>query len=127
AAWKLQDQMAKTPEAVYDLFSQLAPAAIKSAKQEGEALQELIDTKGDDINLKSWDWNYYSEKLRKQKYDLDEDQIKPYFVLDSVLEKGVFFAANQLYGLTFKERTDLPVYQEDVRVFEVHDKDGSTI
>ena len=127
AAWKLQDQMAKTPEAVYDLFSQLAPAAIKSAKQEGEALQELIDAKGDDINLKSWDWNYYSEKLRKQKYDLDEDQIKPYFVLDSVLEKGVFFAANQLYGLTFKERTDLPVYQEDVRVFEVHDKDGSTI
>ncbi len=127
AAWKLQDQMAKKPEAVYDLFAQLAPAAIKSAKAEGKALQELIEAKGDDVDLKSWDWNYYSEKLRKQKYDLDEDQIKPYFVLDSVLENGVFFAAHQLYGLTFKERMDLPVYQEDVRVFEVHDEDGSTI
>src|SRR5690606_3597477 len=99
------------------------------AKAKGEAaeLQKMIDQGNDKFTLEPWDWNYYSEKLRKAKYDLNEDAIKPYFVLDSVLENGVFFAANQLYGLTFKERTDLPVWQKDVRVFEVHDKDGSTI
>ena len=127
AAWNLQDQMAKTPQAVQDLFDKLAPAAVESAKREGEELQELITKSGKDFKLEASDWNYYSEKLRKLKYDLDEDAIKPYFVLDSVLKNGVFYAANQLYGLTFKERTDLPVYQEDVRVFEVHDNDGSVI
>ena len=77
--------------------------------------------------MQPYDWEYYSEKLRKQKYDLDESEIKPYFVIDSVLKNGVFYAANQLYGITFKERHDLPVYSPDVKVFEVFDKDGSSL
>lgn len=127
AAWQLQDQMAKTPEAVLNFLGKIVPAATAKAKGEAAELQKMIDQGNDKFTLEPWDWNYYSEKLRKAKYDLNEDAIKPYFVLDSVLENGVFFAANQLYGLTFKERTDLPVWQKDVRVFEVHDKDGSTI
>lgn len=127
AAWQLQDQMAKTPQAVQDFLGKLVPAATAKAKAEGAELQKMIDQGNEKITLEAWDWNYYSEKLRKAKYDLNEDAIKPYFVLDSVLKNGVFFAANQLYGLTFKERKDLPVWQKDVRVFEVHDKDGSTI
>src|SRR5699024_8341179 len=99
----------------------------KKARSEGDELQRVIDKSGKDFELEPYDWNYYAEKLRKAKYDLDEDEIKPYFVLDSVLENGVFYAANQLYGLTFKERHDIPVYHDNVRVFEVFDKDGSTI
>ena len=127
AEWNLQDQMAKSPKAVEDLLSQIVPAATEKAKNEAKELQKLIDASGKDFDLEPWDWNYYAEKLRKAKYDLDEDQIKPYFVLDSVLENGVFYAAHQLYGINFKERNDIPVYQDDVRVFEVRDKDGSSI
>lgn len=127
AEWNLQDQMAKTPEAVQELLGQIVPAATQKAKEEAGEIQKLIDESGDDFKLEAWDWNYYAEKVRKAKFDIDEDQIKPYFELDKVLEDGVFYAANKLYGLTFKERKDIPVYQEDVRVFEVSDKDGSTI
>lgn len=127
AEWNLQDQMAKNPEAVENLLGKIVPAATKKAKSEAVELQKVIDKSGKDFKLEPYDWNYYAEKLRKAKYNLDEDEIKPYFVLDSVLENGVFYAANQLYGLTFKERHDIPVYQEDVRVFEVVDKDDSTI
>jgi len=127
ATWKLQDQMAKTPAAVETFFAQLVPSATAKAKVEAADIQAQIDEEKGDFKLQPWDWNYYAEKVRKKKYDLDESQVKPYFELNTVLEKGVFYAAGQLYGLTFKERHDLPVYQKDVRVFEVFDKDQSTI
>ena len=87
----------------------------------------MIDKAGKHFDLKPWDWEMYSEKVRKAKYDLDENELKPYFELNNVLQDGVFYAANQLYGITFKERHDIPVYQPDVRVFDVFDKDGSQL
>lgn len=125
AAWKLQDQMTKTPEAVTRFLSQLVPASVKKAATEAADIRALIAQEKDTFSLQPWDWDFYSEKVRKAKYDIDESQVKPYFVMDSVLENGVFFAANRLYGITFKERKDIPVYQEDVRVFEVFDNDGT--
>ena len=125
AAWKLQNQMAKTPETVERFLAQLVPAATAKAKEEAAELQKLIDQQNGGFKLEAWDWNFYSEQLRKAKYDLDENEIKPYLEIDNVLQKGVFYAANLLYGISFKERKDLPVYQEDVRVFNVYDKDGS--
>jgi peptidyl-dipeptidase Dcp len=127
AAWKLKDQMAQTPEAVAQFMAQLVPAATAKAEQESDDIQAVIDQQSGGFKLEPWDWEYYAEQVRKAKYDLDEAEVKPYLELDNVLQKGVFYAANQLYGLTFKERKDLPVYQEDVRVFDVFDKDGSQI
>ena len=132
AAWTLQDQMAKTPEAVMGFMDKLAPAAVARAKQEAADIQAQIDKDQKALDqptfkLEPWDWQYYAEQVRKAKYDLDESQIKPYFELDNVLQNGVFYAANQLYGLTFKERHDIPVYNPDVRVFEVFDKDGKSL
>ncbi len=132
AAWKLDDQMAKTPETAMAFMDKLAPAAVARAKREAADIQAQIDQdqaalKQPGFTLAPWDWNYYAEQVRKAKYDLDENQIKPYFELDNVLQNGVFYAANQLYGLTFRERHDIPVYQPDVRVFEVFDKDGSSL
>lgn len=127
AAWKLQDQMAKTPTAVFNFFNQLIPAATAKARKEAGDIQDLIHQQKDTFSVAAWDWDYYSEQVRKARYDLDESQIKPYFVIDSVLKNGVFFAATQLYGITFKERKDIPVYQKDVRVFEVFNEDGSPI
>ncbi len=132
AAWKLDDQMAKTPETAMGFMDKLAPAAVARAKREAADIQAQIDKdqkalKQPSFKLEPWDWNYYAEQVRKAKYDLDENQIKPYFELDNVLQNGVFYAANQLYGLTFKERHDIPVYQPDVRVFEVFDKDGTSM
>lgn len=127
AEWKLQDQMAKTPKAVDGFLSQLVPASTAKAHKEAAEIQGSIDRQNGGFQLQPWDWNFYAEQVRKEKYDLDENEIKPYFELNKVLENGVFYAANQLYGLTFKERKDLPVYQEDVRVFEVFDKDSSAI
>ncbi|HWZ04129.1 MAG TPA: M3 family metallopeptidase, partial [Mucilaginibacter sp.] len=127
ADWKLRDQMAKTPEAVAKFMAQLVPAATAKAKVEAAEIQSLIDKQKGGFKLQPYDWNYYSEQVRKAKYDLDENEVKPYFELNKVLQNGVFYAANQLYGLTFKERHDLPVYQPDVRVFDVMDKDGSQI
>jgi peptidyl-dipeptidase Dcp len=127
AAWTLQDQMAKTPEAVDKFFAKLVPATVAKAKKEGADIQSLIDQQKGGFKLQPYDWNYYSEQVRKQKFDLDEKEIKPYFEINKVLQDGVFYAANQLYGLTFKERHDLPVYQKDVRVFDVIDKDGKQL
>lgn len=127
AAWKLQDQMAKTPEAVNSFLNDLVPAATAKAKSEEADIQSVIDKQKGGFKVQPWDWNFYAEQVRKAKYNIDENEIKPYFELNSVLEKGVFYAANQLYGLTFKERKDLPVYQKDVRVFDVMDKDGSQL
>ena len=124
ASWKLQDQMAKTPAAVDRFFAQLVPSATAKAKGEAADIQALINKQNGSFKLQPWDWNYYAEQVRKEKYDLDEGEIKPYFELNKVLENGVFYAANRLYGLTFKERHDIPVYQKNVRVFEVSDKDN---
>src|ERR671933_2728297 len=90
-------------------------------------MQALIDKQGGGFALQPWDWQYYAEQVRKAEYSLDESQIKPYFLLDSVLQNGVFYAANRMYGITFKERKDIPVYHPDVRVFEVFDADGSSL
>ncbi len=127
AAWKLQDQMAKTPEAINKFFAQLVEPATAKAKGEAADIQAIIDKQKAGFKLEPWDWNYYAEQVRKEKYDLDVNEIKPYFELNNVLENGVFYAATLLYGISFKERHDLPVYQEDVRVFELFDKDKSTI
>ncbi|WP_183573271.1 peptidyl-dipeptidase Dcp [Mucilaginibacter sp. X5P1] len=127
ASWVLQDQMAKTPQAVDKFFAQLVPAATAKAKSEAADIQKVIDQQKGSFQLQPYDWNFYSEQVRKQKFDLDENEIKPYFEINNVLQNGVFYAANQLYGLTFKERHDIPVYQKDVRVFDVIDKDGSQI
>ena len=127
AAWKLQNQMAKTPEAVEDFFSKVIPAATAKAKSEAADIQAVIDQQKGGFKLEPWDWDFYAEQVRKAKFDLDENEVKPYFELNKVLINGVFYAATQLYGITFKERKDLPVYQEDVRVFDVMDKDGKQL
>jgi peptidyl-dipeptidase Dcp len=127
AAYVLEDQMAKTPEAVTGFLDKLGPAAVAKAKGEARDIQKAIAKSGGKFKLAAYDWERYAEAVRKAKYDLDESQTKPYFEMSNVLENGVFFAANQLYGITFKERKDIPVYQADVRVFEVIDKDGSTL
>lgn len=127
AGWKLQNQMAKTPETVFNFLNQLTVPAKAAAIEEAAALQQIIDNRGGDFKLEPYDWNYYAEILRKKKYDLDADSIRPYFELNSVLKNGVFYAANQLYGITFKEREDIPVWHEGVRVFELFNADGSSI
>ena len=124
AAWKLEDQMAKTPEAALKFMGELVPGSTAKAEADAKDIQSLIDSQKGGFQLQPYDWNYYSEQIRKAKYDLDESQVKPYFELNNVLQNGVFYAANQLYGITFKERKDLPVYEPDVRVFEVFDSDG---
>lgn len=127
ATWRLQDQMAKTPEAAIKFMDDLVPGATSKANAEGKDIQERIDWQKGGFELQPWDWEFYSNQVRKAKYDLDESQIKPYFELNNVLENGVFYAANQLYGITFKERKDIPVYHPDVRVFEVFDADGKEL
>ena len=127
AAYVLDDQMAKTPDAAIKLLSDLVPAATAQARREADKLQVMINKQHGGFKLAPWDWQYYAEQVRKADYALDEAQLKPYFELDRVLEDGVFFAANRLYGLTFKRRTDLPVYHPDVRVFEVFDADRTSI
>ncbi len=127
AEWSLQKTMAKTPENVNKFFSGLIPAATAKAQAESDEIQKMIKAKGQDFKLEPWDWNYYAEMVRKEKYDLDENQIKPYFELNNVLEKGVFYAANKLYGITYKERTDIPTYQEDVKVYELFEENGDQL
>ncbi len=132
AAFAVAEETAKTPEAINAMLGKLAPIAVANARREGSVLQAMIDSeqkaKGQPtFQLQPWDWAYYTEKVRKAQYDYDESQIKPYLELDNVLENGVFFAASKLYGLKFKRRTDLPVYQPDVRVYDVSNEDGSQL
>jgi peptidyl-dipeptidase Dcp len=127
AAWTLVNQMAKTPETVETFLSKLVPASTDKAKMEAADIQALIDKQKGGFQLQPWDWDFYAEQVRKAKYNIDENEVKPFFELNNVLQNGVFYAANQLYGLTFKERKDIPVYQKDVRVFEVFDKDGTSM
>jgi peptidyl-dipeptidase Dcp len=127
AAWKLEDQMAKTPQAALKFMDALVPGATAHANVEAKDIQAVIDAQKGGFQLEPSDWDFYAEQVRKARYDLDESQVKPYFELNNVLENGVFYAATQLYGITFKERHDIPVYQPDVRVFEVFDTDGKTL
>jgi peptidyl-dipeptidase Dcp len=127
AAWGLTDQMAKTPDAALNFVNALVPAATAKAANEAKDIQSLIDSQHGGFTLAPWDWEFYSEQVRKAKYNLDESEVKPYFELNSVLQNGVFYAAHQLYGLTFKELHDIPVYQPDVRVFEVFDANGKPL
>jgi peptidyl-dipeptidase Dcp len=127
AAYVLENQTAATPEAVNRMLGELAPPAVANARREAADLQAVIDKEGGGFQLAPWDWAYYTEKVRAQKFAFDESQLKPYLELTNVLENGVFFAANQLYGLTFKRRTDLPVYQADVRVYDVFDANGKPL
>jgi len=127
AAWKLEDQMAKTPDAALKFMDALVPAATAKAASEAQDIQALIDRQNGKFKVQPWDWDFYSEQVRKVKYDLDEAQVRPYFELNNVLQNGVFYAANQLYGLTFTERKDLPVYAPGMRVFEVFNSDGSSL
>ena len=126
ASWALKDQMAGRPEAVERLIQQLTPACrTKVAADVAELEAFAQQTEGKDFKLAAWDLDYYAERLKKAKYDLNEADLKPYFVLDSVLKNGVFYAANQLYGLTFKPRPDIPVYADGVQVYEVFDQDNT--
>jgi peptidyl-dipeptidase Dcp len=124
AAWKLEDQMAKTPEAALKFMDAIVPAATEKAAHEAKDIQDIIDSQKGGFQLQPWDWNFYADQVRKAHYDLDDAEIKPYFELNNVLQNGVFYAATELYGVTFKERHDIPVYQADVRVYEVFDADG---
>jgi peptidyl-dipeptidase Dcp len=130
AAYAIEDESAATPAAARELLLKIAPAAVAHAKSEAADLQELIDRQAKakgipSFTLQPWDWEFYSEQVRKARYDFDQSQVAPYFELNRVVQDGVFYAAHELYGLTFKERKDLPVYQPDVRVYEVFDADGS--
>jgi len=127
AAYKLQNQMAKTPAAARKLLTDLVPGVMERVNQEARDLEAMIKECGESHELAPWDWEYYSEKVRKARFDLDEAALRPYFELDSVLKNGVFFTMNKLYGISFRERKDLPVYHPDVRTFDVFDQDGSQI
>ena len=127
AAYSLENQTAQTPKAVNERLSSLAPKAVANANKEATDLQKMIDAEDGSFKLASWDWDFYTEKVRADRYNFDASQLKPYFEMDNVLQNGVFYAATQLFGITFKERFDLPVYQEDIRVFQVFDEDGSVL
>lgn len=127
AAYSLDDQMAKTPAAATRLLTDLVPAATGRARAEAAKMQAIVDAQKGGFTLGAADWDFYAEQVRKAEYDLDESEIRPYFDLERVLRDGVFFSAHELFGLTFEERKDLPVYHPDVRVFEVFDADGKSI
>jgi peptidyl-dipeptidase Dcp len=126
ADYVLEDNMAKTPAAVFHLLDQIWKPSLAKAKSERQALQAMIDKDKGGFKLASWDWWYYAEKLRKAKYDLDDQELKPYFKLDNV-RAGAFDVAGRLWGLKFVERTDVPRYNPDVRTYEVQESDGRTI
>ncbi len=125
AAWKLSDQMARTPQAAVKFLDNLVPAALAGAKAEAAAMQKLIDESNAGFTLEPWDWAFYAEQVRKAQYDINEDEVKQYFELTRVFEDGVLYAATQLYGITFSKCTDLPVYHPDVVTYEVFNEDGS--
>lgn len=128
ASWGLKDQMASKPEHVYSFIHKLVEAYAPKAQADAADLEAFArKTEGPDFKLEAWDWDYYAEKLRKQRYDLDENDIKPYFALDSVVKNGLFFVAKQLYGVDFVERHDLPVYADHVKVYDLLDEKGDKI
>ncbi len=127
AAYGLADQMAATPERAVKLLTDSVPAATAKARRELADMQALANEQGADFAVAAADWDFYAGQVRKARFDLDEAQVRPYFELDRVLKDGVFFAATELFGITFAERSDLPVYHPDVRVFDVFDADGKQL
>ncbi len=127
ADYALEDQTAHDAQAVNRMLAEFARPAVANAKKEGAEIQRVIDREQGGFQLAAQDWSFYSDKVRAERFNFDQNQLKPYFELNNVLTKGVFFAANKVYGLTFKERKDLPVYQSDVRVFDVFDADGKQL
>jgi peptidyl-dipeptidase Dcp len=124
ASYVLEDQMAKTPATAEAFMAKLIPATAVQQHKEAAEIDAVIKAEGGNFTVRPWDWDRYAERVRKAKFDLDENEVKPYFEINTVLEKGVFYAANQLYGISFKERHDIPTYNPDMRVFEVFDHDG---
>lgn len=122
ASWKMADQMAGSPQAAFDFMRGIAPAARARAERELADIQQVIDEQQGGFAAQAWDWSWYAEQVRRAKYDLDESQVAPYFALNTVLNEGVFFAANRLFGIRFVERNDIPVYHPDVRVWEIFDQ-----
>ena len=127
AAFGLESQMAKKPEAVFDMFASMIPALMQNVNAEAAAIQAKIDASGEQFKLQPWDWLFYAEQVRTDKYNLDENAVKEYFEFNRVLEDGVFFTMNRLYGITFKPRTDIPVYHPDVKAYELFDADGKSL
>ena len=127
ASWSLQGTMAATPDTVFNMFKNLIPGSLEKAASEVKEIQEQIKKEGNDFKLEPYDWNYFAEKVRKSKYNLDEEEVKQYFEFTNVLEKGVFYAATKLYGITFKKRIDIPIYHPDVVVYELFEEDGSKL
>ena len=127
AAFALEPQTAQTPEAVLDMLTDLIPSVVSNTSEEAELIAEKMEEDGLEGGPEPWDWEYYAEKVRQEQYDLDESEVRPYFELNRVLEDGVFYTMNRLFGISFEERTDLPVYHPEVRVFDVLEEDGSQI
>lgn len=127
AAYKLDPQTAKTPESALNMLTDLIPSVIKNTEKEAEAIEKMMRKDGIEDEVKPWDWNYYAEKVRQAEYNIDQSEVRPYFELNRVLKDGVFYTMNKLFGITFEERNDLPVYHPDVRVFNVYDDNGSQI
>lgn len=127
ASFVLENNMAKTPNAVFDMLDSMVPAVVENTKKEQEAIQAMIREKGGDFDVQPWDWEYYAEFVRQAKYDLDENEVKKYFEFNRVLKDGVFYYMNRFYGIRFEPRPDLPVYHPDVTAYEVFDADGSSI
>jgi peptidyl-dipeptidase Dcp len=126
AHFVLEETMAKTPENVYNLLNKIWPPALEMAKKERSMMQDMINSEGNDFKLASWDWWFYAEKIRKEKYDLNEDEIRPYLKIDNVI-KGSFILAESLFGLSFEEKTDIPKYHDDVKTYVVKEADGTIV
>ncbi|ODR87784.1 M3 family metallopeptidase [Shewanella xiamenensis] len=127
ASYRLAPQMAKTPEAVYSMFGSMVPAVVANTEKEAADIQAMINKTGGKFELAPWDWEFYAEKVRQEKYALDANSIRPYFEFNRVLEDGVFYTLQELYGVTLKPRPDLPVYHPDVKAYEMFDADGSSM
>ncbi|WP_413738904.1 peptidyl-dipeptidase Dcp [Sodalis sp. RH21] len=127
ATWALQNQMAKAPAAALAFMTNIVPAATARAQREAAEIQALIDQQPGGFTLAAWDWQFYADRVRKIKYDLNDAQVRPYFALNRVLEQGVFYAAGLLYGITFTPRSDIPVYHPDVSVYEIFDQNGISL
>ncbi|QJR81089.1 M3 family metallopeptidase [Alteromonas pelagimontana] len=127
ASYGLDAQMAQTPQAVFEMLGSMVPAVVANVKEEAADIQAMIDAEGEDFELKPWDWAYYAEKVREARYDLDEDKVKQYFEFNRVLNDGVFYTFNRLYGVRFEPRPDLPVYHPDVKAYELFDVDGKSL
>jgi peptidyl-dipeptidase Dcp len=127
ADYVISEQTAGSVENVHTMLRKIAPAAVRNARSEGSEIQAMIKDSGEDFEIASWDWDFYTEKVRKAKHDIDSSALRPYFELERVLRDGVFFAANKLFGISFKERSDLITYHPEARAFEVFNEDGSKL